>query len=85
MTKLRKRALDIEEDLDHFKLNYWYFDSKNLLKMNSILSKQEQDIFFMDVRKCTMTEEAQKYFYGMAKFYLGQDLLKPELGFKQIV
>jgi hypothetical protein len=65
--------------------NTWYHDSKRFLYVNSLMSPEEQEIFFMDLTKVNMITMSRQLTYGIQKYYLGQDVPNVDYGFRQIV
>ena len=73
------------DDLDHFKLNEWFFETSELLKVNSLMSPGEKDEFFMDIRKIDWADEALKFHYGVVRYFLFQDAQPHDSNMRQIV
>lgn len=79
------KAREVDEEITYYKTHFWFFESKHMLKAIDYMSADQQELFFMDVRKVDIQKEAQNFFYGLQRYYLGQDLLQLELRFKQVV
>ena len=68
-----------------FRRRNWRTGTDRLLYLNSLMSAEEQELFFIDVAKVDLAAMAQHLAYGLRKYVLGEDVPAWELGWTQIV
>lgn len=73
ITKLQKAktmVAKVHETVHPFS-DTWLFDAKRHQYCNSLMSSEEQEIFFMDVEKVDHSIAGQQIVYGIQKYLLG--------------
>ena len=79
-------AQDMSNEVsNYFKMNNWYFDSKEFLRTLDLLSPEELKEFPFDTRKVNWDIAGQIFTYGTVKYYLGINVISPDSDLKQCV
>ena len=60
-------------------------DTKKLLSLIQFLSPEEAEIFDIDMRKIDLDLNSRLMYYGIARYYLGNDVLSPIDPLKQVL
>ena len=60
----------------------WTFDSGRLLYINSLMTEEERDIFFIDLKKVDPRQNYVKMLLGLQKYMLGQDVVHLDDGYR---
>ena len=64
------KAEKAAEALHHFSYQEWIFKQEGLPKMHAMLSPEEQQTFFLNVKDINWREYIHLFFYGIARFLL---------------
>lgn len=75
----------IEEGTLYFRQNSWVYDDKEYISMCDSLNEHDKQEFFIDIRKIDIHKEGRNYQYGLAKFYLHEDIPAIDSGLRQVV
>ena len=60
----------------------WTFDSGRLLYINSLMTEEERDIFFIDLKKVDPRQNYVKMLLVLQKYMLGQDVVHLDDGYR---
>ena len=60
----------------------WINDSGRLLYINSLLSEEEKEIFFIDMTKLDPYKTFSVMVAGIQKYFIGQDMVMEEDGYR---
>ena len=60
--------------MHHFPKYTWYFSAKKAQYVNSLMSPEERDIFFMDLENFDIEHWCQQLPFGLQKYLMGQDI-----------
>ena len=71
------RAKEIGEIFRHFTTNEWIFSTKNLTDISKTLSKEEREIFFLDVTEVDWVPFLLHFAWGLKKFVLKEEVDTP--------
>lgn len=71
--------------LGYFRWHNEIHETRNLLGMIRFLSREEADLFDVDIRRIDMRQHAQVFMYGVGKYYCGLDILPPDDPQQQIL
>lgn len=75
MLKVYRKIDKMEDVLNYFKMNEWVFESKNLSRLITEMSDEDQKIFFCDVKDLDWDEYIKYYILGI-RIYLVKDPLE---------
>lgn len=83
--KARKFAKGIGYTIQDLTFRYWLFDSTKLQEVIKLMTPEDEELFYCDVRKVDLLEQGRNLIYGFQRFYVKEDVPIMETGLKQII
>ena len=82
---IRGRANNAVDIMDFFINGDWDYCNKKVHGILNKMSKEEQEIFFCDVKEIVWDDYLRDYIKGLAIWGMNEDQIAPEYGFEQII
>jgi hypothetical protein len=76
---------NLTETYELFLMHSWKFDDRQFIKVCDSLNAHDKNEFFIDMRKMDLMNEGKHYVYGLAKYYMQEDIPAIDSGMRQIV
>ena len=83
--KAQKRIVDMQGKFQFFMHNTWIFESLTIEKFLASMNEWERSQFRIDVRQVDWEKGITGFLYGIRRFYIKEDCIPYEAGFKQIL
>lgn len=73
LVKLQNKLSKASKCLEYFTLNEWRFNDDNVKHLNSILSEEDREKFYFDVRNIDWRKCLKDYVLGIRGFLLKEN------------
>jgi hypothetical protein len=68
-----------------FKCCFWLYDSSKLLEVINLMTYEDKELFFCDVRRINWNEEGRNLIHGIQRYYIKEDVPSLDSGLHQIM